>query len=175
MNSHQKIRDTIIFAMLGAVLFAAKVVFEALPNIHPVAMLIMVYTIVYRVRALFPLYLFILLFGAFYGFSVWWIPYLYIWTILWAVTMLLPKNMKPKIAMIVYPCVCGLFGLCYGALYAPAQALLYGFDLPTTLKWIAAGLPFDALHAIGNAAMGLLILPLSKLLGKLAVQGRPTE
>ena len=157
----------IVFAMLGAMLFAAKVVFEALPNIHPVAMLVMVITVVYRTRALIPLYLFVVLFGAYYGFSVWWIPYLYIWTILWAVTMLLPRKMPTKIALIVYPLVCGLFGLCYGALYAPAQAILFGYDWPTTVKWIIAGLPFDALHALGNLAMGLLVYPLSKLLARL--------
>lgn len=157
----------IVFAMLGAMLFAAKVVFEALPNIHPVAMLVMVITVVYRTRALIPLYLFVVLFGAYYGYSVWWIPYLYIWTILWAVTMLLPRKMPTKIALIVYPLVCGLFGLCYGTLYAPAQAILFGYDWPTTVKWIIAGLPFDALHALGNLAMGLLVYPLSKLLARL--------
>ena len=167
MKTHRHIRDMIVFAMLGAMLFAAKVVFEALPNIHPVAMLVMVITVVYRARALIPLYLFVVLFGAYYGFSVWWIPYLYIWTILWAVTMLLPRKMPPKIALIVYPLVCGLFGLCYGALYAPAQAILFGYDWPTTIKWIIAGLPFDALHALGNLAMGLLVYPLSKLLARL--------
>lgn len=157
----------IVFAMLGAMMFAAKVAFEALPNIHPVGMLVMVFTLVYRVRALIPLYLFVLLFGAYYGFSIWWIPYLYVWTVLWAVTMLLPRKMPGKIAMIVYPVVCGLFGLAYGTLYAPTQALLFGYDFPTTLKWIAAGLPFDMLHALGNVGMGLLVLPLSRTLARL--------
>ena len=167
MKTHRHIRDMIVFAMLGAMLFAAKVVFEALPNIHPVAMLVMVITVVYRTRALIPLYLFVVLFGAYYGFSIWWIPYLYIWTVLWAAMMLLPRKMPTKIALIVYPLVCGLFGLCYGTLYAPAQAILFGYDWPTTVKWIIAGLPFDALHALGNLAMGLLVYPLSKLLTRL--------
>lgn len=167
MKSHQKIRDMIIFAMLAALMFASKVAFEALPNIHPIAMFIMVFTIVYRVRALIPIYLFVLIFGAYYGFSIWWIPYLYIWTIMWGITMLLPKKIPDKAAIIVYPLVCALFGLAYGTFYAPAQAILFGYDFPTTMKWIMTGLPFDAMHALGNLGMGLLVLPLSKTLLKL--------
>lgn len=167
MKTHRKIRDMIIFGMLGALMFAAKVAFEALPNIHPIAMFIMVFTVVYRVRALIPLYIFVLIFGLYYGFSIWWIPYIYIWTILWGMTMLLPKKMPDKAAMIVYPIVCGLFGLLYGTLYAPAQAILFGYDFPTTLKWIAAGLPFDAIHGLSNLGLGLIVLPLSKVLARL--------
>ena len=167
MKTHRKIRDMIIFGMLGALMFAAKVAFEALPNIHPIAMFIMVFTVVYRVRALIPLYIFVLIFGLYYGFSIWWIPYIYIWTILWGMTMLLPKKMPDKAALIVYPIICGLFGLLYGTLYAPAQAILFGYDFPTTLKWIAAGLPFDAIHGLSNLGLGLIVLPLSKVLARL--------
>lgn len=170
MKSHAKIKDMIIFAMLAALMFASKIAFEALPNIHPIAMFIMVFTVVYRVRALIPLYLFVLISGLYYGFSLWWIPYLYIWTVLWAVTMLLPRNMSAKAAVIVYPIVCGLFGLSYGTLYAPAQAIMFGYDFSTMLKWIASGLPFDAIHGLGNLGMGLLVYPLSKTLMRLEKQ-----
>ena len=153
--------------MLGALTFALKLVFEPLPNIHPVTMLIMVYTIVFRWKALIPTYVFVIIFGAFYGFGIWWIPYLYVWAAYVVLTMLLPKNMPTKAALVVYPIVCGFFGLIYGILYAPGQALLFGYNASQTLKWIAAGLPFDALHALGNLGLGLLILPLSELMKKL--------
>ena len=81
--------------------------------------------------------------------------------------MLLPKKMKPAVAAVVYPAVCGLFGLLFGVLYAPVEALIYGFDLKQTLAWIAMGSSFDLLHAIGNTAMGCLVLPLSSVLQKL--------
>lgn len=167
MKSHKSIRDMVIFAMLGTLMFISKLVMEGLPNIHPVAMFIMVFTIVYRFRALIPIYIFIVLTGLYGGFSVWWVPYLYIWAVLWGMTMLLPRNMPKKIAAVVYPLVCGLYGLLYGTLYAPAQALLFGYDLQKTLLWISTGLPYDAIHAVGNTVMGLLILPLSELLKKL--------
>ncbi len=172
MKSHRNIRSMIVFSMLGAVMFAAKIAFEALPNIHPVAMLIMTFTVVYRSRALIPIYLFVILFGAYYGFSIWWLPFLYIWLFPWAITMLLPRRMPRKMAMIVYPIVCGLCGLLYGVCYAPAQALLFGYDFSMMCKWIAAGLPFDILHGLGNIGMGLLVYPLSELLQKLEHSGK---
>ena len=157
----------VLLAMFGAMMFAMKIAFESLPNIHPVGMLIMVITLAYRKYALVSIYIYVILLGALYGFQPWWIPYLYIWTILWAVTMLLPRNMPKKIAVIVYPIICGLFGLAFGTLYAPVQALLLNFNFATTLKWIISGLYFDFLHCIGNVGMGLLVYPLSKLLIKL--------
>ncbi len=167
MKSHSSIKSMIVFAMLGALMFAAKVAFEVLPNIHPIAMLIMTYTVAYRWRALIPIYLFVIIFGAYYGFSIWWLPYLYIWLVPWLLTMILPKKMPKKVAMIVYPIVCGICGITYGICYAPAQALLFGYDFPMMCKWIAAGFPFDVIHGIGNIGMGLLVYPLSELLRRL--------
>ncbi len=160
-------KEMVVFAMLGSILFLSKLLMEWAPNIHLVGMLIMVYTLVYRKKALIPLYLYVFLIGLFYGFATWWVPYLYIWTALWAVTMLLPKNMPNKIAIPVYMAVCGLHGLCYGILYAPAQALLFGLNFKGMLTWIAAGFVFDALHGLGNLAAGILIIPLTTLLRKL--------
>ena len=81
--------------------------------------------------------------------------------------MLLPKNMPKGVAVVVYPTVCALHGLFFGALYAPVQALMFHFTLEQTLAWIAAGLTFDIVHMIGNFAVGLLIFPVSVTLKKL--------
>ncbi len=148
-------------------MFCSKIVMEAFPNIHLLGMLTMVYTLVFRARALIPIYIYVAVNGVYAGFSVWWIPYLYIWAILWGLTMLLPKRMPKRIACVVYAAVCAGHGILFGILYAPAQAFMFGFTFEQTLAWIVAGLPFDLLHAIGNLALGTLILPLSELLRKL--------
>ncbi len=153
--------------MLGTVMFVSKILMEALPNVHLLGMLTMTYTIVFRRKALIPIYIYVLLNGLYAGFSMWWFPYLYIWTILWAATMVLPRSMSKKAACIVYPIVCCLHGLAFGTLYAPAQALMMHLSFKATLAWIVAGLPWDLVHGIGNLAVGLLILPLSELLKKL--------
>jgi len=55
----------------------------------------------------------------------------------------------------------------FGILYAPCQAIMFGYSFSTTLKWIAAGFPFDVLHAAGNVVMGLLVLPIAEILRRL--------
>ncbi len=161
------VRETCVFAMLATIMFVSKIIMEALPNIHLLGMLTMAYTIAFRRKALIPIYVYVIINGIYAGFATWWVPYLYVWGVLWGITMLLPKKMPKAVAAVVYPVVCALFGLAFGTVYAPGQALLYGFDLKQTLAWIAAGFYFDVLHCFGNLAAGLLILPLSELLRKL--------
>ena len=153
--------------MLGSLMFCSKVIMEVLPNIHLLGMLTMVYTIVFRKKALIPLYIYVFMNGLYAGFATWWVPYLYIWTILWGVTMLLPKHLPQRLAAVLYPLVCALYGLAFGALYAPVQARLFGLDFRGMLAWIAAGFLFDLVHAIGNFAFGFFIPPLTKLLERL--------
>ncbi len=154
-------------------MFVSKIIMEILPNIHLLGMLTMTYTLVYRKKALIPIYIYVLLNGFYAGFSMWWIPYLYIWTLLWGATMLLPKKMPNCAACIVYPLLCGIHGFLFGILYAPAQAIIFGFDFQTTLAWIASGLYFDLIHGIGNLLVGTLILPLSDFLRKLETKRNP--
>ena len=153
--------------MLGVLMYCSKLVMEALPNVHLLGMFVVLLTVVYRARALYPIYVFVLLTGLFSGFSPWWIPYLYIWTPLWGGVMLLPRGMGPGARAIAYPLVCCLHGLLYGALYAPAQALLFGLDFNGMIAWIIAGLPWDLIHGLGNLAAGLLVLPFSHVLLRL--------
>lgn len=153
--------------MLGTLMFVSKLLLEVLPNIHLLGMLTMVYTVVFRKRALIPIYIYVMLNGVFSGFSPWWVPYTYIWTVLWGITMLIPENISPKIACVLYPLICGLHGLAFGVLYAPAQAIMFGYDFRQMLAWIATGIGFDVLHTAGNLAAGTLVLPLSALMKKL--------
>lgn len=161
------IKELAIFSMLGTIMFISKIIMEFLPNVHLLGALTMIYTVVFRKKALIPIYVYVFLTGLWFGFATWWLPYLYIWTVLWGVTMLLPRNMPQKWAVVVYPIVCFLHGLSYGTLYAPAQALLFGLDFKGMLLWIAAGFPWDIVHGVGNIVAGLLIYPLSKAMLKL--------
>lgn len=156
--------ELVLFAMLGMIMFVSKIVMEFLPNIHLLGALTMVYTLSFRTKALIPIYLYVFVNGLYGGFAVWWVPYLYVWAVLWAVTMLLPKRMPAWLAAVVYPLVCGLHGLAFGVLCAPSQALLFHLDWDMTVAWVVAGLPFDLIHCVGNLFAGLLILPLCRLL-----------
>ena len=164
----RRTREAAIFGMFGAMMFASKYLMEILPNIHLLATFIGALTLVYRWRALIPLYIYVFLDGLFLGFNVWWYPYLYIWTILWAITMLLPKKMPRWLKLAVYPTICALHGLAFGILYAPAQALFFNLNFEQTLAWIATGAVFDVVHGISNFLVGLLIVPFCELLQKLS-------
>jgi len=167
-----RLRELAIFAMLGTLLFCGDILMEWAPNVHFVGVLVITYTVVYRAKALIPIYLYVLLNGLYTGFGLWWVPYLYVWTVLWGITMLLPKNLPPRVADLVYMVTGALHGLAFGTLYAPFQALAFGLSFQQTLAWIAAGIPFDVTHAIGNFAGGILIVPLATLLRRLEGRGR---
>lgn len=153
------VREIAVFGMLGAVMYASKLVMEIFPNVHLLGVFTVAVTVVYRKKALFPIYIYVILNGIFCGFAAWWIPYLYIWTVLWGAVMLLPKKMPKRIRPVVYMAVCGVHGFLFGVLYAPAQAILYGLSFQGMLAWIAAGLPFDLIHGVSNLFCGILIMP----------------
>lgn len=158
------VREIAIFAMLGAVMFASKLLMEFAPNIHLLGTFTVAFTVVYRRKALYPIYTYVLLNGLFYGFAAWWIPYLYVWTILWGAVMLLPKKMPKKIQPVVYMSVCAAHGFLFGTLYAPAQAVIYGLSFKGMVAWIIAGLPWDCIHGVSNFLCGILILPIASAL-----------
>lgn len=149
-----------VFSMLGAVMYASKMIMEIAPNIHLLGVFTIAFTVVYGKKALYPIYIYVLLNGAFCGFAAWWVPYLYLWTVLWGAVMLLPKKIPDKVKPLVYMVLCAMHGFLFGTLYAPAQALLYGLSLKATIAWIVAGLPFDFIHGVSNFFCGILIVPI---------------
>ncbi|MCL2355637.1 MAG: hypothetical protein FWC70_00585 [Defluviitaleaceae bacterium] len=181
------VRDLTVFAMLGAILFAAKFFAQILPpGMHLVGIFLAVITLTYRKRALIPLYVFILLDGVYWGFSVWWLPNLYVWLPLWGLFMLCrhttdtntgvvkadPKTRSavrfpPAKKAILYMSLCALHGLAFGTLFAPVHALFFGLNFDGMITWIILGLPVDILHAASNFAAGALIAPLATILSKL--------
>ena len=145
-------------------MYASKFIMQLLPNIHLLGVFIVAFTVVYRKKALYPIYVYVVLDGIFSGFATWWIPYLYIWTVLWGAVMLLPKKMPGKLRPVVYMIVCAAHGFLFGILYAPAQAILYGLSFKGMISWIIAGLPFDCIHGISNFFCGILIMPIIMIL-----------
>lgn len=160
-----KLKDVVILAMLAALMCVGDFAMEWLPNVHFVGVLIVISTVVYRVYALLPIWVYVCIQGVVAGFNTWWIPYLYIWAVLWGLVMLIPGRLPQKPRYILYVLVCGLHGFLFGTLYAPAQALIFGLDFNGALAWIAAGLYFDLIHGVANLILGaLLIYPMVKIL-----------
>ena len=161
------VRETAVFAMLGAMMYASKIIMEVVPNVHLLGAFTVAFTVVYRKKALYPIYVFIFLTGLMNGFATWWLPYLYLWAVLWAATMLLPQNVPEKWKPLMYMSVSAAHGYLYGTLYAPAQALLFGLDFHGMITWIIAGLPWDFVHGTSNFLCGVLIYPLVNILQRI--------
>ncbi len=158
----------LVCTMLGAIMYISDIMMEFLPNVHMVGALVVVYTIVYRWYALIPIYIYAFLNGLFAGFGPWWIGYLYIWTILWGATMLVPQNLGKKAKLVFHVAICSLHGFLFGVLYLPVQAIFISSD-PAFLKmwWSVGFITADIYQGIGNLIFGiLLIYPLSRILGK---------
>lgn len=163
----QQIHELCLFPLFAALMYASKMLMEALPNIHLLGMFTLLLTLVYRWKALIPIYLYAILLGVTYGFDpLWWPIHLYVWTVLWAIGMLLPRNLPKKAEVILYPLLCALHGLCYGALCAPYTlfAMTGSVTLAKFTAYVASGLSFDLIHAAGNFCLGFLVLPLKQLL-----------
>jgi len=159
--------DLAKFGMFGAIIYASKVAMASLPNIHLVAVFIAALTLVYRKKAIFPVIVYILFEGIFGGFTIYWLPYIYIWLMLWGVFMLMPQNISEKAKPWVYMITIGLHGLLYGTLCTPIIALALRMDFKASIAWIASGLSYDAIHGISNFCLGILIVPITRLLKRL--------
>lgn len=162
------LRELVVFAMLGALMMVSDVVMNIVPNVHLVGVMTVVLTVVYRWKALFPIYVYVFLIGLAEQFGTWWLTYLYIWAILWGMVMLLPRRMPKWLAPIAYTLVCGLHGFGFGLFWAPSQMLLMSFSWEQTKIWWWWGfLTADIPHGIGNLVGSILIVPLVNLLRKL--------
>ena len=156
------IREMTLFAVLGALTFAAKYVMAPLPNIEPVSLCVMLFAVTFGKKGIYPVWLYIVMEFLFYGLGIWNIMYLYIWPLLALFAWML-REMKAPLGWAV---LSGGFGLLFGALCAPVDVVIGGAEYALT-KWIS-GIPFDIAHCIGNFAMALLLfLPMRRMMEKL--------
>lgn len=157
-----KVRELVIFAVLGAMTFAGKWVMSGLPNIEPVSLCVMLYGAVLGKKAAYPIGIYVAMEILFYGLGLWNINYLYVWFLLAGAAWLLRKMERP----LGWAVLSGAFGLLFGALCAPVDIFVGGASYAAA-KW-ASGIPFDIAHCAGNFVIALvLFVPLRKLLEKL--------
>lgn len=158
------VKESCLFAILGTLMYTSKVLLEVLPNVHLLGLLTIVYTLVYRKKALYPIYIYVFLLALFNGFSLWVLPHFYLWTLLWGCTMCIPTHWSTTKIQIVCTILCGCHGFLYGILYAPAQAILFQLSFEGMIAWIISGFPWDLIHGISNVCVSILITPLTKVL-----------
>lgn len=161
-----KTQQLVTMAVLSAILLVGQLGMAFLPNIEPVSTLIILYTLTYK-KQVFPIiYAFVLLEGIIFGFGIWWVSYLYIWSILALITLLFRK----MDSALLWAVISGAFGLLFGALCAIPYLISGG--LYAAFSYWSAGIPYDVLHCIGNFGLTLILYnPLLHLLKRLTNHG----
>lgn len=148
-----------VLAICTALLFGTQAALAVLPNIEVTTLLVMLYTGWFRRKALWIIYVFALLEGALYGFQIWWVMYLYVWTLLWLAVTLLAR--KPR-TVLFWAAVGGVFGLSFG-FFCSFPYLAVG-GIHAAVAWWIAGIPFDLVHGGGNFVLILMLYrPLDRL------------
>lgn len=156
-----RIKDIVIIGMMSAILFTVQVALSFLPNIELVSILIILFTLMLKQKTIYIIYVFAITEGFIYGFGIWWIYYLYVWTILYITVMIFRK----KRSAYFWSIVSGLFGLSFGALCSIPYFFIGG--LPTGFAYWVSGIPFDLIHGVSNFALALILFrPLYLLLDK---------
>ncbi|MBR5617277.1 MAG: hypothetical protein IKW50_03745 [Oscillospiraceae bacterium] len=156
------IREITLFAVLGAMMFALQVVMAPLPNIEPVSLLVMIFAAVFGWKALYPVYVFVVMEILFYGISTWNIYYLYVWAVLAFAAILMRKQTQP----LAWALLSAVYGLMFGALCGIVDIFIGGLGYAAA-KWVS-GIPFDLLHCGGNFVIALIMFrPLRTALEKL--------
>ena len=156
------VRELAELSLLAALMFAGKEALSGIPNVHPVALLILVCTAVYGWKALYSVAVFVLLEIAVYGVGMWTLMYAYVWPLLAALSMLLRKDGT----RLMYALLAAFHGLAFGALTSIPYVFIVGFK--AELAWWAAGVPYDLIHCVSNFVIVLLLFePLRKLVQRL--------
>ena len=160
----KKIIQIVTMGLLAAILLIGQVGMAFLPNIEPVSTLIILYTLIHKKHTFYIIYTFVLLEGILYGFGVWWVSYLYIWSILALITLTLQKIDSA----LLWAVISGAFGLSFGALTA-IPYLISGGPGAAFAYW-TNGIPYDILHCCGNFVLTLILYkPLLPILKKFPV------
>ncbi len=166
-------KEITVFGIFAALMYVAQVVMSFIPNVHLTGVFIITLSVLWRWKALWPVMTYVLINGIFNGFAIWWLPYIYIWPLLVAVTSIYmtheyiksslhPKSFNEKRMFFNLVCINAAHGFLYGTLYALAYGPIMRMDFSEIIAWIVAGLPYDAIHGCSNFILGFLILPLCK-------------
>lgn len=144
-------RQICTLALFGVLIFAAKFALAAIPNVNLNTVLIILCVIFFGWKTLYAVFVYVLLEGLVFGFSLWWFSYLYAWPVVTLFVMLFRKNDSP----LLWAVVAGLVGLFFG----PVMYILYLFvtGWQTAFALWVAGIPYDLIHCVSNFVLTLIL------------------
>ena len=155
-------KDLAVLSLMAALVFATKFALASIPNINLNTPLIILTVVFFGWKALYTVGIYVLLEGLIFGFSTWWISYIFIWPLLVVLAMVFRKNDS----VWIWAVIAGFWGLSFGPLmYIPYFCIVGGWKGYFAM-WIA-GIPFDLIHAAGNFVFTLVLYrPLYKVMDR---------
>ena len=148
------LREIVLYGLLGGLMTASQVAMAALPNVHIVGVLVLLCAQVFGLRALYPVYVFVVLEILIFGMGLWNINYLYIWALLVLIGVVLNKTHAGRLG---WAAAAGVYGMLFGALCAIPHYFMGGWSMAFAY-WIS-GIPYDLLHGVSNFALTWVLLP----------------
>lgn len=156
------IQDITRMGIMTALLEVSVHLMAPLPNVEPVTLLVILYTLVLGRKVAYILAAYILFEGFVYGFGTWWISYTYVWPLLAVLTFVFRRRTSTWFWTILS----GTFGLFFGMLFSIPYLFIGG--PAAAFSWWVAGIPYDLIHCVANAVLCLAFFkPLNQLLKKL--------
>lgn len=151
MSTQLKIKDLAVMGVMTAIALVSQVGLSFLPNIELVTLLFILYTLIIGKKVFGVVYAFVFLEGIVYGFGIWWVNYLYVWSVLCLITLIFRK----QTSFVFWSIIAGFFGLAFGGL-CTLPYFFIGGPSGAFAYWIA-GIPNDITHCIGNVFLCLIL------------------
>ncbi|MCA9766509.1 MAG: ECF transporter S component [Carnobacterium sp.] len=148
-----------LLAMLTTLCYVSRLVFQFLPNVQPVTVILIILTLTLGViDALIVALLSILISNIHLGMGVWTIAQIVSFSFIVIMTGLLIKPIFKKLPFVIVTIYAVFTGYAYGFIISLVQAPFFGIQK----FWIyyLSGLSFDTLHAFGNGVFYLLLAPI---------------
>ena len=140
---------------MGALIFAEKAAFSAIPNVNLNAVIIILATVFFGWRALYSVGIYVMLEGLVFGgngYLLWWFGYLYTWPLLVAVCMAFRRNDSA----LIWAVIAAVYGLAFGPLMYLTYFAVNGAWKGFFAMWVA-GIPFDLAHCASNFVFTLVL------------------
>ena len=140
-------------AVLCALMFGGKEALRNIPNVHPVAMLLILTIMLHGWKAFYPMIGFVILELFIYGVGSWSLLYVFVWPVTTLFFMIFRKNRD----FLLWAILAAINGITFGAVCEIPFIPTIGLHAAIA-AWFA-GIPYDLIHCVSNFFFTLICLP----------------
>lgn len=169
-KNRSHVQHIALLGMLTTLCYVSRLLFQFLPNVQPVTVMILLITLVLGTRdGLIVATLSILISNLNLGMGVWTIAQISSFAVVVLATGFFIRPNQNRISFPLMTLYAGLIGYIYGFVISAVQAPFFGIQ--SFWAYYLAGIPFDTMHALGNSGFYIVLAPvLIPLLRKFTAQ-----